>query len=145
MDSTSTHENNSKQRVLVLCTGNSCRSIMAEALINHLGAGKAQSAGSAPTGTVHPLALATLARHGIAVNAPRSQSWDELAGSQFDVVLTVCNNAAQESCPYFAGAPSRLHWDIPDPAAARGTEAEIEAVFDQVFSQLRQSIEEQWL
>ena len=134
MDCAITHENNSElPRILVLCTGNSCRSIMAEALINHLGAGLAQSAGS------------TLASHDIAAVSPRSKSWDEFANTQFDIVLTVCNNAAQEPCPYFAGAPTQLHWDIPDPASATGTPAEREAVFDAVFNQLQRCIKEQLL
>lgn len=146
MDCAITHENNSElPRILVLCTGNSCRSIMAEALINHLGAGLAQSAGSTPTGSVHPLALSTLASHDIAAVSPRSKSWDEFANTRFDIVLTVCNNAAQEPCPYFAGAPTQLHWDIPDPASATGTPAEREAVFDAVFNQLQRCIKEQLL
>lgn len=106
---------------------------MAEALINHLEAGLAQSAGS------------TLASHDIVVVSPRSKSWDEFANTQFDIVLTVCNNAAQEPCPYFAGVPTQLHWDIPDPASATGTPAEREAVFDAVFNQLQRCIKEQLL
>lgn len=146
MDTAITHENNRElPRVLVLCTGNSCRSIMAEALLNHLGAGLAQSAGSAPTGSVHPLALSTLAKHGIACDSPRSKSWDEFANTPFDTVITVCNSAAKETCPVFSGAPRRLHWDIPDPASATGTLAEKEAVFDAVFLQLQRSIREELL
>lgn len=126
--------------VLVLCTGNSCRSIMAEALINALGGERyhAVSAGSRPTGTVHPEALAALARAGIPCPAPSSKSWDRFAGEPFALVITVCDHAAGEVCPYFAGSPRRLHWSIPDPAQATGPEAP--AVFDAALRLLRQHI-----
>jgi len=88
-------------KVLALCTGNSCRSVMAEALINHLGKGKyeAVSAGSQPAGYVHPKSIQTLIRHSINPGQPRSKSWDEFAGKSFDLVITVCDQAAAESCP----------------------------------------------
>lgn len=132
------------QRVLVLCTGNSCRSIMAEALFNQLGAGRvaAVSAGSQPAGHVHPQALETLQRHGITPGQPRSKSWDEFAGQSFDLVVTVCDAAAAESCPVFLGAARKLHWSTPDPAKAIGTGQEITAAFDQAFRQLKNHIEE---
>ncbi|PZP85304.1 MAG: phosphotyrosine protein phosphatase [Azospirillum brasilense] len=132
------------KRVLVLCTGNSCRSIMAEALINALGAGRyeAVSAGSNPAGYVHPKSIETLNRHGISVSDPRSKSWDEFAGQHFDVVITVCDAAAAESCPAFLGKHEKLHWSTPDPAKASGTEDEINAAFDEAFGMLRQRIEE---
>lgn len=131
------------QRVLVLCTGNSCRSIMAEALFNHLGAGKiaAVSAGSQPAGYVHPASLETLARHGVPTGSPRSKSWDEFAGTAFDLVVTVCDSAAAESCPVFLGAAKKLHWSTPDPARATGSETEITAAFDDAFTQLKTRIE----
>jgi arsenate reductase len=93
------------KNVLVLCTGNSCRSVMAEALINHLGAGcyEAVSAGSHPAGFVHPKSVETLQRHGIATGVPRSKSWDEFAGRPFDLVITVCDQAASDICPIFLG------------------------------------------
>lgn len=134
-------------RVLVLCTGNSCRSIMAEALVNQLGEGRfsAVSAGSRPTGQVHPGALATLARHGIDPGEPRSESWDIYANEPFDYVITVCDSAAAETCPAFPGRFQRLHWSIPDPAHVQGTPAEVEAAFEQAFALLRTRIERELL
>ncbi len=134
----------SSMRVLVLCTGNSCRSIMAEALFNHLGQERieAVSAGSAPAGFVHPLSLQTLTRHGVPIGMPASKSWDVFANSTFDLVVTVCDAAAAESCPVFLGAPRKQHWSIPDPAKATGTQAEIEAAFDVAFFMLKTRIED---
>lgn len=131
------------QRVLVLCTGNSCRSVMAEAMFNHLGKGSIQavSAGSSPAGYVHPKSIETLKRHGIDPGSPRSKSWDEFAGQSFDLVVTVCDAAAAESCPVFLGPVKKLHWSTPDPAKATGTEAEIDAVFDKAFNMLKERIE----
>ncbi len=132
------------QKVLVLCTGNSCRSVMAESLINHMGQGRYQavSAGSFPAGYVHPKSIETLKRHGINPGSPRSKSWDEFAGESFDLVITVCDQAAGESCPIFLGKPKKLHWSTPDPAKATGTEAEINAAFDEAYSMLESCIEE---
>jgi arsenate reductase len=132
------------KKVLVLCTGNSCRSVMAEALINHLGRGryKASSAGSSPAGYVHPKTIETLKRHGVDPGAPQSKSWDLLADERFDLVITVCDQVAGESCPVFPGEPRKLHWSIPDPAKAQGTEAEIDAAFDGAFTLLKDRIEE---
>ena len=129
-------------RVLVLCTGNSCRSIMAEALINHLGQGRFQvwSAGSHPAGYVHPGSIAVLQRHGIDPGQPRSKSWDEMTTRTFDLVITVCDQAAAEACPVFAGEPRKLHWSIPDPGRVVGTEAEIQAAFDQTLFLLKERI-----
>lgn len=134
------------QRVLVLCTGNSCRSIMAEALINHLGEGrfKAASAGSNPAGQVHPRALETLQRHGIATSQSRSKSWEEFYDQPFDTVITVCDQAAG-SCPVFPGKYDRLHWSTPDPAAVEAGEQEIDAAFEETFLSLRKRIEEDLL
>jgi len=130
-----------RKRVLVLCTGNSCRSIIAEALINQCRGDRFQafSAGSRPTGVVHPMALQTLRRHGVEPGNPRSQSWDDYAGQAFDYVITVCASAAAEPCPVFPGNAMRLHWDIPDPAAAE--EADVGAAFDTAFEQIRQQLE----
>lgn len=129
-------------RVLVLCTGNSCRSVMGEALFNHFGKGEieAVSAGSHPAGYIHPKSIETLKRHGIDTGQPRSKSWDEFADQKFDLVVTVCDAAAAESCPVFLGAVKKLHWSTPDPAKATGTEQEIEAAFDQAFQQLKTRI-----
>ena len=131
-------------KVLVLCTGNSCRSIMAEALINDLGHGRyrAWSAGSHPAGDVHPKSVETLKRHGIDPGQPRSKSWDEFTGQSFDLVITVCDQAAGESCSLFPGKPQKLHWSTPDPAKATGSDAEIEAAFENAFVTLKKRVDE---
>lgn len=133
------------KRVLVLCTGNSCRSVMAEALINQLKQGEYQavSAGSFPAGYVHPKSLETLKRHGIETGEPSSKSWDEFTGQHFDYVITVCDQAANEACPVFHGQYQKLHWSTPDPAKAEGTEVEIEAAFDSAFLMLKTRIEQE--
>ena len=133
--------------VLVLCTGNSCRSIIAEALINALGEGRylAQSAGSKPAGYVHPKSIETLNRHGIDVREPRSKSWTELEGEYFDLVITVCDQAASESCPIFFGKHKKLHWSTPDPAKVQGSDGEINAAFDEAFNLLKNRIEKELL
>ncbi len=130
-------------KVLVLCTGNSCRSIMAEALINtlHRGHYQACSAGSHPAGHVHPRSIATLKRHGIDPGQPRSKSWNEFVDQRFDLVITVCDQAAGESCPLFQGAPTKMHWSTPDPAKATGSDAEINAAFDKAFLMLKERVE----
>ena len=130
-------------KVLVLCTGNSCRSVMAEALINDLRRGRyrAWSAGSLPTGYVHPKSIETLKRHGIDPGQPRSKSWNEFAGQSFDLVITVCDQTAGESCPLFPGKPRKIHWSTPDPAKVTGSEAEINAAFDEAFLILQKRVE----
>lgn len=135
------------KNVLVLCTGNSCRSIMAEALINQLGAGQynAVSAGSKPAGYVHPKSIETLKRHGIKASETRSKSWDEFEEVSFDLVVTVCDAAASESCPIFLGEYKKLHWSTPDPAVVTGSEDEINAAFDEAFAMLRTRIESELL
>lgn len=132
------------KRVLVLCTGNSCRSVLAEALINALSKGhyEAVSAGSFPAGYVHPKSIETLKRHGIDPGQPRSKSWDEFAGQHFDLVIMVCDAAAAETCPVFLGPIQKLHWGTPDPAKATGTDAEIDAAFDHAFTLLKNRIED---
>ncbi|MDX1482586.1 MAG: arsenate reductase ArsC [Woeseiaceae bacterium] len=139
--------NGQHKRVLVLCTGNSCRSIMAEALINALGGGRfeAFSAGSQPAGYVHPGSLDTLERHGIDPGEPRSKSWDEFADERFDYVVTVCDSAAAETCPAFGGGFQKLHWSTPDPAKAAGSEGQIDAAFEQAYAMLRERIEKELL
>lgn len=131
------------KRVLVLCTGNSCRSVMAEALINRLGEGRyrASSAGSRPAGYVHPKAIETLRRHGMDPGQPVSESWDAYADEAFDYVITVCDSAAAETCPAFPGGYRKLHWSTPDPAKAEGTEAEIDAAFEEAYGMLKERIE----
>lgn len=130
------------KKVLVLCTGNSCRSIMAEGLINHLGDGNfiAVSAGSNPAGFVHPESIAALARHGIVVENARSKSWDEFADQSFDFIITVCDQAASETCPVILGDFKKLHWSTPDPAKAAGSQTDICAAFNSVFESLKQRI-----
>jgi arsenate reductase len=128
--------------LLFLCTGNSCRSILAEASFNHLApAGwKAMSAGSHPAGQVHPRSLALLAREGIATEGYHSKSWGHLPMTP-DVVVTVCANAAGETCPAYLGPVLRTHWGVDDPAHATGTEAQIDAAFVSVYKILRARIE----
>ncbi len=128
--------------ILFLCTGNSCRSILAEALFNHLApAGwKAMSAGSHPTGQVHPRALALLAREGLPTQGYYSKSWDNLPQTP-DLVITVCDSAAGETCPAYLGSVRRLHWGVDDPAKATGTDEDIDAAFMTAYRFLRGRIE----
>ncbi len=128
--------------VLFLCTGNSCRSILAEAIFNHLAPAGwvAMSAGSKPTGQVHPRSLALLAREGISTASYHSKSWDKLPLTP-DVVVTVCSSAAGETCPAYLGPVLRTHWGVEDPAHATGTDAEIDAAFMTAYRILRARIE----
>ena len=132
--------------VLFLCTGNSARSIIAEALLNHAGKGRfrAFSAGSFPKGEVNPHAIRLLESLNLPTEGLRSKSWDEFAGPgalPLDFIITVCDNAAGEVCPLWPGMPVTAHWGIPDPAAVRGTDAEIAAAFAQAARQLRTRID----
>ena len=131
--------------VLFLCTGNSARSIMAEAILNKLGAGRfhAYSAGSQPKGKVHPEAIRLLQSLGYETSAFRSKSWNEFtrpAAPRFDFVFTVCDNAAAEACPVWPGQPMTAHWGVPDPAEASGTLAEIALAFKDAYRMLHQRI-----
>jgi len=136
--------NSGSLKVLVVCTGNSCRSVMAEALINDLGRNRyrAWSAGSVPVGYVHPKSIETLRRHGIDPGQPRSKSWNEFAKQSFDLVITVCDQAGGESCPLFPGNPKKLHWSTPDPAKVTGSDAEQDAAFDTAFVLLKNRVED---
>jgi arsenate reductase len=129
--------------VLVLCTGNSCRSVMGEALINKLGKGrlKAYSAGSHPVGKINSGALATLARHGLPTEGYKSQSWDEFEDQPFDIVITVCDNAAGEVCPVYLNKAIRVHWGVADPAHMEGSEQELIEAFDRTFDILKRRVE----
>lgn len=124
--------------ILILCTGNSCRSILGEALINHLAGDRfhAFSAGSRPTGKVNLNALATLARNGIPTEGFSSQSWDEFAGEGIDIAITVCDQAAGEVCPVYLNSRIRAHWGLPDPAHATGTEEQISQAFQATYDAL---------
>lgn len=128
--------------VLVLCTANSARSILGEAVLRDLGAGRlrAFSAGSHPRGTPNPLALETLEAHGHATGGLRSKSWDEFSGEsapRMDIVITVCDAAAGEACPLWPGTPVRVHWGIPDPAGAPGGLAVERAAFRKAYDRLK--------
>ena len=131
--------------VLFLCTGNSARSILAEAILNRLGAGKfkAYSAGSHPKGEVNPYALKLLEKLNHPVAELRSKPWDEFAvesAPKLDFVFTVCDQAAGEVCPYWPGQPMTAHWGMADPAAVEGSEAEIAAAFADAYRQLNMRI-----
>jgi len=132
--------------VLFLCTGNSARSILAEAILNKEGKGrfKAFSAGSYPRGAVHPLALALLERKGFPTEGLRSKAWDEFAqpgAPTLDFIFTVCDNAAGEVCPVWPGHPMTAHWGQPDPAAVEGTELDKTNAFRDAFRMLERRIE----
>jgi protein-tyrosine-phosphatase len=131
--------------VLFLCTGNSARSVMAEAILNKVGQGKfrAYSAGSQPKGRVHPQTLRLLTGLGYDVSQLRSKSWEEFAkpgAPPLDFIFTVCDNAAGEACPIWPGKPATAHWGIADPAEATGTEAEMGAAFAEAHRMLAQRI-----
>jgi arsenate reductase (thioredoxin) len=132
--------------VLFLCTGNSARSILGEALLNHLGAGRfrAFSAGSHPKGEVNPMAIEVLRNAGIPTVGLRSKSWDEFAvegAAPMNFVFTVCDNAAGEACPFWPGRPMTAHWGIEDPAAVEGPEFRRRAAFEEALGYMRNRIE----
>jgi len=132
--------------ILFLCTRNSARSIMAEVMANHLGRGRfrAYSAGSHPNGQVNPWAIATLRGAGMPTEGLRSKSWDEFAASDavpLDFIITVCDNAAEETCPVWPGRPTTAHWGVPDPAAVSGSDEEKRAAFRDAMATLRRRIE----
>ena len=131
--------------VLFLCTGNSARSVMSEAILNHLGQGRfrAYSAGSHPSGKVRPEALKQLESVGMSTEGLRSKSWDEFAGPDaphMDFIFTVCDNAPHEVCPVWPGHPATAHWGVPDPAVVEGTPEEIARAFGDAFAVLERRI-----
>ena len=131
--------------VLFLCTGNSARSILGEAVLNHVGGDRfrAYSAGSTPKGAVHPMTREALRGAGISTEGLRSKGWDEFAtpeAPKMDFVFTVCDNAAGEACPIWPGQPMTAHWGIEDPAAATGTEFQRQAAFNDALRYLRNRI-----
>lgn len=132
--------------VLFLCTGNSARSVLAECLLNHMGQGRfrAYSAGSQPTGRVNPFALEVLQASGINTDGVRSKNWDEFArptAPKMDLIITVCDNAAGEVCPYWPGSPATAHWGYPDPAAVDGTDTEKRKAFTNTMHAICNRIE----
>ena len=134
------------KQVLFICTGNSARSVLAEGLLNHLGAGRfvAHSAGSQPTGRVNPWALSTLRSLGVAAEGHRSKSWDEFAAAgapPLDFIITVCDSAAGEACPYWPGHPVTAHWGLPDPAAVQGSDDDKARAFMATALVLRRRID----
>ena len=134
-----------QKNVLFLCTGNSARSIIAEALLDREGMGRfrAFSAGSRPKGEVHPFTLQLLQRLNHDVSGLRSKSWDEFAGAdapRMDFVFTVCDQAAAEECPFWPGQPISAHWGLPDPASAKGNDAERHLAFAETYRMLRNRI-----
>lgn len=129
-----------RMKILYICTHNRCRSVLSEAITNHLSKGKLQaySAGSQPVGEVHPLSLKYLAEKGISTEGLSSLSWDEFETEQPDIVVTVCDNAANEVCPVWFGDTVKVHWGLPDPSKLDGSEAEIK----QAFYDVMQTIED---
>lgn len=139
------HAQHRAYNVLFLCTGNSARSIMAEAILSRFGAGKfnSYSAGSMPKGEVHPEALKLLQRFNFKTEQFRSKSWDEFAQAgapELDFVFTVCDNAAGEVCPVWPGQPMTAHWGVPDPAAVEGSPVEIAQAFADIYGRLNNRI-----
>ena len=127
----------------MICTGNSCRSVMGEALVNQLGKGRtnAFSAGSHPIGRINKGALATLKRHDLPTEGYQSQSWEDFEATPMDIVITVCDNAAGETCPVYLTQAVRAHWGVSDPGHVEGTDEEKIAAFEQTFATLKLRVE----
>tara|TARA_R110001632_G_scaffold8686_6_gene34450 strand:+ start:62900 stop:63373 length:474 start_codon:yes stop_codon:yes gene_type:complete len=130
-------------KVLFICTHNRCRSILSEAITNHVGRGKfdARSAGSQPVGEVHPLSIKYLQEAGIATNGLKSQSWDEFEAFAPDVVITVCDSAAGEACPLWFGNSVKVHWGLSDPSKLAGNDEEIAHAFRATIEQITQRVQ----
>ncbi len=129
-------------KILYICTHNRCRSILSEAITNHLSNGKiiAKSAGSQPSGQVHPLSLKYLSQEGIPTGNLLSQSWDDFENFSPDIVVTVCDNAAGEVCPLWMGDTIKVHWGLNDPSKLQGTEDEIEYAFKTTISEISKRV-----
>lgn len=129
-------------KILFICTHNRCRSILAEAISNHVAGDKIQaaSAGSQPAGHVHPWTIKYLERRGVPTYGLRSKSWDELEAFKPDVVITVCDSAAQEACPVWFGDSLKVHWGLPDPSKLAGSDEQIQTAFQRVMDTLEQRI-----
>lgn len=130
-------------KILYICTHNRCRSVLSEAITNHLSDGKIQafSAGSQPVGEVHPLSLKYLAEKGVSIDGLSSQSWDEFEVQQPDIVVTVCDNAANEVCPVWFGDTVKVHWGLPDPSKLKGSDEEIKQAFLTVMDTIEQRVQ----
>lgn len=128
--------------ILVLCTGNSCRSVLGEALFNHLGADrvKAYSAGSSPIGRTNVNAIKVLKKHGINTEGFTSQSWNEYESHDIDIAITVCDNAANEQCPVYLNSVVRVYWGLSDPAHLKGTEEEIDMAFERTYAAMEKRV-----
>ncbi len=131
------------KNVLILCTGNSCRSILGEVLLNDLSRGRycAFSAGSNPTGQINPNALAVLKSHGHSIDGLSSKSWNDFEQQPVDLIISVCDSAAGESCPVYLGDAMRAHWGLPDPAHATGTKEQIYQAFENTYAALELRIQ----
>lgn len=131
-------------KVLYICTHNRCRSILSEAITNHLSGGRivAKSAGSQPAGEVHPLSLKYLREAGISVDGLQSQSWDDLQGFAPDLVVTVCDSAAGESCPLWFGSTLKVHWGLSDPSKLEGSDAELANAFKEAIQEISRRVEQ---
>ncbi|MDF2178364.1 arsenate reductase ArsC [Aliiglaciecola sp. CAU 1673] len=129
-------------KILYICTHNRCRSILSEAVTNHLANGRiqARSAGSQPAGEVHPLTLKYLAEAGINTDGLESQSWDDFADFKPDLVITVCDSAAGESCPLWMGESLKMHWGLADPSKLQGSEEDIAAAFHKVMDEIKSRV-----
>ena len=135
------------KKILFLCTGNSARSIISECLLNQIGDGKfrAHSAGSKPTGKVNPFTIKVLKKNNIDYKNVSSKSWNTFSNIKFHTVVTVCNNAANETCPIYPGSPNKLHWDLEDPAAFNGNDEEKLNEFQRIFDQIHENIKKEFL
>jgi arsenate reductase len=131
-------------KVLYICTHNRCRSILSEAITNHFADGKiiAKSAGSQPVGEVHPLSIKYLQEAGISTDGLRSQSWDEFEAFAPDLVVTVCDSAAGETCPVWFGKSLKVHWGLADPSKLQGSEQEIAVAFKATIEQIKQRVQQ---
>lgn len=131
-------------KILYICTHNRCRSILSEAITNHLSGGRivAKSAGSQPAGEVHPLSLKYLREAGISVDGLQSQSWDDLQSFAPDLVVTVCDSAAGESCPLWFGSTLKVHWGLSDPSKLEGSDAELAKAFKETIQEISHRVEQ---
>ncbi|MBU3004578.1 arsenate reductase ArsC [Paraglaciecola arctica] len=131
-------------KILYICTHNRCRSILSEAITNHFSDGKliAKSAGSQPAGEVHPLSIKYLQEAGIATDGLRSQSWDDFEAFDADLVVTVCDSAAGESCPLWFGKSLKVHWGLADPSKLQGTEEQLAEAFRGTIEQIKQRVQQ---